>query len=245
MVPTRHVEGQCWKCHKDGIAWPVTYKETLDHGFLRGPHGEMDPESGKRMNIGQRRYHGDEPPPGAEDRVLGWHEVYGDCCLPPAPAPVAGDALDVAAKQWDALNRWYGDAFAEDPEPLERFATAAIADTEWRAERFDRGYDTAVTYGCQGCHKVRDFGDQVGYDEPPRVGPNLTFIADKVKPDWLDKWIKYPEMYRVDTKMPSFFWFTDKDREWKYKLGADGKRKAIPVTDAHMIYPDLAEKLEG
>ena len=200
------------------------------------------------MEIGQTRYDGEEPPTGVEDRMLGWHEVYGECKLPSAPKPVAGRHARCRRRApGQMLYEHYvkeDSRFADDdPSSIERFASATVNDTEWRADRFDRGYDSVVRYGCQGCHKIRDFGDQVGYEEPPRVGPNLTFIADKVKPEWLDKWIKYPELYRVDTKMPSFFWFADKDREWNYKLGPDGKRKAIPVTDAHMIYPDLAEKL--
>ena len=36
MLATDYAEGQCWKCHKDGIAWPVHYPERLDHGYVHG-----------------------------------------------------------------------------------------------------------------------------------------------------------------------------------------------------------------
>ena len=240
MIPTEYVQGQCWKCHKEGIAWPVAYEEAFDHGFLQG----KDPITGEER--GQRRYAEDDMPAGASNRPLGPHEVFGEYALPKAPQPYRGTALAAAREQQRALYAHFADEEEHDEDHLamlKRFADSSVDHYDWHADRFERGYDSMVTYGCQGCHKIQDFGQQVGYAEPPRVGPDLTYIADKVKPEWLDKWIKYPELYRIDTKMPSFFWFADKDREWNYRLGADGKRRVLPVTDAHMIYPDLAEKI--
>ena len=46
----------------------------------------------------------------------------------------------------------------------------------WDAEAYDRGEETIVRYGCQGCHEIKEFGPQVGYAKPPRVGRKPTAV---------------------------------------------------------------------
>ena len=247
MVPTRYVQGQCFKCHHEGMFYPVAYPETLEHGWLA-------PTAANGLDFGQMRYDEGEVPADKQNRRLGPWEVHSDYALPPAPTPIDGTMGEVAKATEDALYGHFEDVLAgvgvepradgAEWDALDRWVDGTVHDYGWRADVFEQGYNTITRYGCQGCHKIGDFGTQVGYpDQPPRIGPNLTYIADKVRPEWLDKWIKHPDVYRPDTKMPSFFWFLDKDGEWTPRRNADGSLKIMPVQDAHMLDPELAAAL--
>jgi mono/diheme cytochrome c family protein len=60
--------------------------------------------------------------------------------------------------------------------------------------------------GCHGCHLVK------GYENYPKVGPDLTHVGDKVTADWMVQWIKNPRTFRVETRMPDFL-LSDEDAE--------------------------------
>lgn len=53
--------------------------------------------------------------------------------------------------------------------------------------------------GCINCHKVADL------DDSRRVGPDLSHIAEKLKPEFVQPWIWYPRDFRPSTWMPHFF----------------------------------------
>lgn len=62
----------------------------------------------------------------------------------------------------------------------------------------------ASLYGesfCASCHAVQNAaGRMVGGD----VGPELTNVGTKVKPEWLEAWLRNPGVYDPDTKMPHY-----------------------------------------
>ncbi len=62
----------------------------------------------------------------------------------------------------------------------------------------------ASLYGesfCASCHAVQNAaGNLVGGD----LGPELTKIGTKVKPQWLAAWLRNPSIYDPDTKMPHY-----------------------------------------
>jgi mono/diheme cytochrome c family protein len=62
----------------------------------------------------------------------------------------------------------------------------------------------ASLYGesfCASCHAVQNAaGALVGGD----LGPELTRIGSKVKPEWLQSWLRNPSVYDPDTKMPHY-----------------------------------------
>jgi mono/diheme cytochrome c family protein len=67
----------------------------------------------------------------------------------------------------------------------------------------------ASVYGeafCASCHAVQNAaGLMVGGD----IGPELTRVGSKVKPDWLDGWLRNPKGYAAHTLMPRYR-FSDK-----------------------------------
>jgi mono/diheme cytochrome c family protein len=76
-----------------------------------------------------------------------------------------------------------------------------VSDKDYKvAEKFQGG-DTAKgkklfeTVGCQACHKVNGNGEL--------FAPNLTRIGQKVTPDWLVSWIKNPDEFNHDSRMPN------------------------------------------
>jgi mono/diheme cytochrome c family protein len=104
-----------------------------------------------------------------------------------------------------------------------------------------KGYNIVRTYGCFGCHEINGWknGRLIGPDlriepqtdeerikaakdlmNPPgrmrKVGPSLRHIADKVPQDWTHKWIKLPQGFRPETRMPQFFGLTNNSGETKF-----------------------------
>ncbi len=230
MQEAQYVQGQCFKCHKEGIFESVHYEETLDHGYVTDA---MD-----RGLFAQRAKTNDPRAEGFADPeqnpLVPAGQVFGKWKLPAAPAPVAGSREQVA----QATRAWLADHMKGVPADGGNYDDAFVPTRGWRPEKLNLGYDTIVKYGCQGCHKIADFGEQVGYEAPPKVGPNLTYAGDKLLKGFTPRWIRAPETYRIDTKMPAFYYFVEKDVYWRPALDAKGKSRVWSIRDAHMTDPN-------
>ncbi len=80
------------------------------------------------------------------------------------------------------------------PVPKDQTAPDPAASTSLYGESF-----------CASCHAVQNAaGNVVGGD----VGPELTRVGDKVKPEWLQAWLHNPRIYDSGTAMPHYR-FTD------------------------------------
>jgi len=68
----------------------------------------------------------------------------------------------------------------------------------------ENAQEGASVYGeafCASCHAVQNAaGLMVGGD----VGPELTRVGSKVKPEWLGQWLRNPKIYDSDTAMPHY-----------------------------------------
>ena len=53
--------------------------------------------------------------------------------------------------------------------------------------------------GCNACHLIEDIPKEYN------VGPDLTKVHEKFDKEWAFKWIKEPQSFRYDTRMPHFF----------------------------------------
>ncbi|HEY9787903.1 MAG TPA: c-type cytochrome, partial [Candidatus Obscuribacterales bacterium] len=58
------------------------------------------------------------------------------------------------------------------------------------------------TRGCIACHKVE--GSPYLSITPGKLGPDLSTIKDKLRPDWLVTWIEDPKKIHAETFMPEF-----------------------------------------
>ncbi|MEN8262726.1 MAG: c-type cytochrome [Nitrospirota bacterium] len=75
------------------------------------------------------------------------------------------------------------------------------------AEIYSEGWRLFQEYNCIGCHKLK--GDK----RPEYIGPPLASIGSKVNKDWLVGWLKNPEGYLPETRMPRFN-ITDEEIEY-------------------------------
>ncbi len=222
MLVREYVQGQCFKCHKQGFGWPVPYVERLEHG------GVVVDARGRLKPLAQTFVGAD----GVE-RALAPLELSKGLRLPDMPDPVDGPRSEVARVRELHERERLGEAY--DPSMVQGHG--------WDAQAYDLGEESITRYGCQGCHKIADFGEQVGADPLPRVGPELTHVAHKVRPEWLERWIKHPDAYRIDTRMPSFFWYVPKDADWQAVDAAGqplpkGERRPLSVLDSHLFDRD-------
>lgn len=95
------------------------------------------------------------------------------------------------------------------------------------AEIAFKGKRFFVELGCIGCHTVKGIETD---EKKVQIGPDLTQIQRKVYPDWLVQWLKNPNDFRHDTRMPdfrlthqeareiaSYLWQNSKEEESGYK----------------------------
>jgi len=92
-------------------------------------------------------------------------------------------------------------------EPSDRFPVPP-------APKLVAGRETALQYGCFGCHEINGLGGPQRRDEevpgtPRKVGPSLRHVASKLGKDSLYDWIAQPQRIRPGTRMPQFFGLWD------------------------------------
>lgn len=78
---------------------------------------------------------------------------------------------------------------------LERSRTAPLEE----AEAIVQGRELFTKVGCINCHNVE------GLSDSRRVGTDLTHVASKLSPGFMENWIDYPNNFRPSTRMPHFF----------------------------------------
>ena len=70
---------------------------------------------------------------------------------------------------------------------------------ERRGARINLGRYLFTTVGCVNCHNVDQLPDQ------RRVGPDLTHVAGKLTPGFVQQWAFFPQTFRPSTRMPHLF----------------------------------------
>lgn len=80
------------------------------------------------------------------------------------------------------------------PGPEKATSSTTAADPTAGASLYGQSF-------CASCHAVQNAaGNMVGGD----LGPELTKIGTKAKPEWLEAWLRNPGAYDPDTKMPHY-----------------------------------------
>lgn len=88
-----------------------------------------------------------------------------------------------------------------------------------KAPHISQGISLIRELGCHGCHLIP------GTKDIRMVGPNLTRIQEKVKPEWLVSWIKRPKDYNPRTKMPYYGFSLKESEDIASYIWYNGKRK--------------------
>jgi len=66
-------------------------------------------------------------------------------------------------------------------------------------ERINLGQYLFINVGCVNCHVDKEIPN------PRRVGPDLTSVAEKLTPAFVQQWAFFPQKFRPSTRMPHFF----------------------------------------
>ena len=67
------------------------------------------------------------------------------------------------------------------------------------AEKLSTGLQLINQQGCNNCHHIET------HQPDRKIGPDLRKLDKKVTKDWAGKWIRNPQGFRHNTKMPAFF----------------------------------------
>jgi mono/diheme cytochrome c family protein len=197
LLPARYVQSSCGQCHRA----PLTGTPQLNLGRnLLGQYGCVHCHTIKLPGGGVIKP-ADDPPSlshiadkSTREWIYAWlkdPQAYAVTATMPNFKLSDPDARDISAFLIANSTPVPGDTA---PGPKDQKAVDPTAGASLYGESF-----------CASCHAVQNAaGNVVGGD----VGPELTRVGNKVKPEWLRAWLRNPRVYDSETAMPHYR-FTD------------------------------------
>jgi mono/diheme cytochrome c family protein len=193
ILPARYLESSCGQCHRG----PLTGTPQLNLGrTLLTRYGCVNCHTVKLPDGGTMKATDDAPSLShiadktTRDWIYAWlkdPQAYAVSATMPNFKLSDPDARDISA--FLVAN--------STPVPGDTVPAAA-------AQKVPDPTAGASLYGesfCASCHAVQNAaGNVVGGD----VGPELTRIGNKVKPEWLAAWLRNPHLYDPETAMPRY-----------------------------------------
>jgi mono/diheme cytochrome c family protein len=198
VLPARYFESSCGQCHQNSLIG--TPQLNLGRKLL-AQYGCVNCHVVKTPG-GARLTATDEAPPlrhiatkTTPEWIYAWlknPQAYSATATMPDFKLSDADARDLSA---------FLISQSTNTEKLAAVSKTAASPTD--------AQEGASVYGesfCASCHAVQNAaGLMVGGD----IGPELTRIGSKVKPEWMDQWLSDPKNYAPHTAMPQYR-FTDK-----------------------------------
>lgn len=196
ILPARYIESGCGQCHHA----PLDGTPRLNKGrTMLARYGCVRCHSVKLPDGGSVEAT-DTPPPlthiadkTSREWIYAWLKdpaSYSSSTTMPNFKLSDADARDISAFLIANSTPKSGDA--------EKVAASAGAAPDPAA--------AASLYGesfCASCHAIQNAaGNLVGGD----IGPELTKVGSKVKPEWLEAWLNDPHDYDARTQMPRYRW---------------------------------------
>jgi mono/diheme cytochrome c family protein len=199
ILPARYLESSCGQCHRA----PLPGTPQLDSGRdLLASYGCVRCHTIKLPDGGTIKATDDPPPLShigdktTREWIYAWlkdPQAYAASARMPNFKLSDEDARDISS--FLIAN---STALAGDTAPLAAANAKAQADPSAGATLYGESF-------CATCHAVQNAaGNVVGGD----VGPELTRIGSKTRPEWLQAWLKNPRIYDPATGMPHYR-FTD------------------------------------
>jgi mono/diheme cytochrome c family protein len=194
ILPARYVESSCGQCHRASLAG--TAQLNLGRNLL-ARYGCVNCHTVKLPDGGTMKATDDAPSLShvADKTTREW--IYAWLKDPQAYAVTAtmpnfklsdADARDISAFLIANSTRVPGDTLAAGA------AQKTPPDPTAGASLYGESF-------CASCHAVQNAaGNIVGGD----IGPELTRIGNKVKPEWLRAWLRNPRIYDAETAMPHY-----------------------------------------
>jgi len=194
ILPARYIESGCGQCHQNAL--PGTPQLNLGRAMLTRYgcvhcHAITLPDGAKVLAT-------DHPPTLAHiadkttrEWIFSWlkdPQAYAASTTMPNYKLNDADASDISAYLVSSSTPHAGDSAATTVKD------AAPADPSAGPSLYGESF-------CSSCHAVQNAaGNLVGGD----VGPELTRIGNKAKPEWLAAWLQNPRIYDATTPMPRY-----------------------------------------
>ena len=194
ILPTRYIESGCGQCHQNFL--PGTPQLNLGRTMLTR-YGCVHCHAITRPD-GSKVEATDHPPSLAHiadkttrEWIFSWlkdPQAYAASTTMPNYKLSDGDASDLSAYLVSSSKPQAGDSAAPSAKPT------AAADPAAGPSLYGESF-------CVSCHAVQNAaGNLVGGD----LGPELTRIGNKAKPEWLAAWLENPRVYDSTTPMPNY-----------------------------------------
>ncbi|HYG76665.1 MAG TPA: c-type cytochrome [Planctomycetota bacterium] len=205
MLPVQHTEASCLKCHKGTDNIPEAHKLNEGRELFRnrgcanchmGSSGDKDMAWVGRVGPDLRRI--------GEKTDANWtrHWIENPWDFRPTTKMPRFFGLE------NRTDLKIGE-HARDPIEVEAITTYLFASSQLRQQQVktpppgdvEAGRKLFQVVGCVGCHSTRETKDK---DKVVinNHGPDLSRIGEKVNPGWLFSWVKHPNHYWPETKMP-------------------------------------------
>jgi cytochrome c1 len=194
ILPTRYIESGCGQCHQNSL--PGTPQLNLGRSVL-ARYGCVHCHAITRPD-GSKVEATDHPPSLAHiadkstrEWIFSWlkdPQAYAASTTMPNYKLNDSDANDISAYLVSSSKAQAGDSAAPSAKPT------AAADPAAGPSLYGESF-------CVSCHAVQNpAGNLVGGD----LGPELTRIGNKAKPEWLAAWLENPRVYDATTPMPRY-----------------------------------------
>jgi mono/diheme cytochrome c family protein len=196
ILPARYVQSSCGQCHRGALTG--TPQLNLGRNLL-GRYGCVHCHTIK-LPDGSAIKPTDDPPSlshiadkSTREWVYAWlkdPQAYAVTATMPNFKLTDPDARDISAFLIANSTPLAGDTAPVTPAGKGQKAPDPTAGASLYGESF-----------CSSCHAVQNAaGSVVGGD----VGPELTRVGNKVKPEWLRAWLRNPRVYDPQTAMPHY-----------------------------------------
>ena len=192
ILPAKYIESSCGECHQG----PLPGAPQLNQGrYLLTRYGCVHCHTLK-LPDGKIIKPTDDPPSlehiadkTTREWIYAWlkdPQAYADTATMPNFKLSDDDARDISAFLIANSTALPGDTAT--------LSAKASSDPVAGASLYGESF-------CSSCHAVRTAaGNLVGGD----VGPELTRVGSKVKPEWLQAWLRNPRAYDAETAMPHY-----------------------------------------
>ncbi len=197
LLPARYDESSCGQCHMDQ---PVATPRLNAGRTLLARYGCVHCHT-LAYPDGVKPSADDDPPPlthiaekTTREWIYAWiknPQAYSSTATMPNFQLSDADARDISAFLIAQSTPLAGEAATVSAaKPAAADANALQAGSSAYGESF-----------CASCHAIQN---AAGLIVGGNVGPELTRVGTKVKPEWLRQWVKNPKLYDPSTKMPHY-----------------------------------------
>lgn len=198
MTPLEYMEGSCGKCHKGGETRGAPFFNAGRRLFLDWAclscHKAQGYEMGEKVgpDLGQVKLKLKE----------GWLKDFLREPKSRQPGPSMPD-FKLKPEEIEALSDLLERKASSEPLGGETEASLRKRIEAKTPEELKKGETIFHDSGCSTCHILESHQLQ-GFRKVKPIGPNLSRLSDKVRLDWLIRFLKDPKFYSPKVRMPSF-----------------------------------------